>query len=246
MSAIGNLFTNIFGSAPATTPAPTGSQTPGTPAAGTQASPGTDNNGVVPAGAQGSETTPASPLDAFKDIWNTAPSAQETANNTSLFADLDPAKVMESARRVDFSKSVTPETLAKIQAGGPDAAQAFMAAMNSVAQTSYAQSAIATTKIVEQALAKQQERNDANLPTLVKKFSANENLLADNPLLKNPAIQPLVNALQEQLVRKNPQASTADIQSQVQEYFAGLAQTFAPKKAEVKVQASEDWDKFFN
>jgi len=83
---------------------------------------------------------------------------------------------------------------------------------------------------------------------MVKKVSANENLLASNPLLSNPAIQPLVGALQEQLVRKNPNASAAEIQQQVNEYFAALGNTFAPKPAPVsnsgKSKDSEDWEKF--
>ena len=120
--------------------------------------------------------------------------------------------------------------------------------MNSVAQTVFAQSALATTKIVEQALTKQQEQFDARLPTLVKKFSANENLPANNPLLSNPAIQPLVGALQEQLVRKNPNASAAEIQQQVNDYFTALGNTFAPKPTAApnagKVKDSEDWEKF--
>lgn len=233
-------------------PAPTGANNPGVPL------PGTTENGLPTppsgnsVGAPGnSDSNPSSPFAEFKDIWQT-PTTPDPSQ-APIFSQMDPAKVMEAAKKHNFATSITPEMLAKIQAGGTEATQAFAAAMNSVAQTVYAQSAVATTKIVEQALGKAQERYDANLPSLVKKLSANENLLAENPLLSNPAIQPLVGALQEQLVRKNPNATSAEIQSQVNAYFASLGTAFAPKpvetpasKAAKAAAVQDDWSKFFD
>lgn len=250
-----SIFEKLFGTAaPANTP-PTGVNNPGQPLPGTAASPGTAPNGVVPAApapapaAPTPASAPATPLDTFKDIWQT-PTNPDPNENQPIFANVDPQKLMESARKVDFAKAITPENLQKIQAGGQDAVAALAESMNSVAQTVFAQSALATTKIVEQALTKQQEQFDARLPTMVKKFSANENLLTNNPLLSNPAIQPLVGALQEQLIRKNPNASAADIQQQVNDYFAALGNTFAPKPTPApgtnKAKDSEDWEKFLS
>ena len=229
---------------------PTGAANPGQPLPGTQASQTTAPNGMVPVqdpnANPGNPGTSSSPLDAFKDIWQTP--ANQVAEQP-LFANLDPAKLMESARQVNFAKTLTPETMAKIQAGGPEASQAFMESMNQVAQQVYAQSAIATTKIVEQALSKTKQQYDAQLPSLVKKFSVGENLLAENPLLSNPAIQPLVGALQEQLLRKNPNASSAEIQDQVNQYLQALGTSFAPKpgpaKSAQQSRGEEDWSKFF-
>lgn len=248
-----SIFEKLFGSAPAQN-TPPGVTNPGQPLAGTAASPQTAPNGVVPAApspapapANAPAAAPASPLDGFKDLWQT-PTNPDPAENQPIFANVDPQKLMESARKVDFAKAITPENLQKIQAGGQDAVAAFADSMNTVAQTVFAQSALATTKIVEQALIKQQEQFDARLPTMVKKFSANENLLANNPILSNPAVQPLVGALQEQLVRKNPNASAAEIQQQVSDYFAALGNTFAPKPPQAtgqnKAKDSEDWEKF--
>ncbi len=215
----------------------------GKPLPGTQSTAQTDNNGVVPA-----QTDPGSPLDKHAKIWETPDTSKDTPP-AGLFDNVDPNKVMESARKVDFSKSLTPELLAKIQSGGQEATAALAQSLNSVAQTVYAQSAMATTKIVEQALAKQQEQFNAQLPQLLKSHSTQENLLAANPLLANPAIQPLVGALKEQLIRKNPNATSGEIQSQVMDYFQALGSSFAPKPATPKgkqVRAEEDWDKFFS
>ena len=252
-----SIFEKLFGTAPAPAPqpqGPSGVNNPGQPLPGTQASGQTAPNGLIPDGSSnappsGSPAPAASPLDGFKDIWQTPANPDPNANQ-ALFANLDPQKLMESAKKVNFSGALTQENLQKIQAGGQDAIQALQESLNSVAQTVYAQSAIATTKIVEQALGKQQERYDANLPTLVKKFSTNESLLSNNPLLQNPAIQPLVGALQEQLIRKNPNATSAEIQQQVSDYFAALGNTFATKTAtpagQGKTKEAEDWDKFLS
>ena len=236
-------------SAPAVNPPP--GQNPadaGKPIPGTQTTAQTAPNGVVPAQVQDTkQAEPGSPLDAHKDIWQT-PATTNNPEPGGVFANLDPQKVMESARKVDFTKSISPELLAKIQAGGAEAAQAFAQSMNSVAQTVYAQSAMATSKIVEQALEQQQEKFNAQLPQMFKSLSANEGLVASSPLLSNPAVQPLVGALKEQLIRKNPNATSSEIQTQVADYFAALGQSFAPKpQAQAGRGAKKDdfdWEKF--
>ena len=230
--------------APAATPAGGSTQVaqPGQPLPGTSATPATANNGVVPT------QDPAAPLDTFKDIWQTKPNPAEPAG--PMFANIDPKKIMESAGQVDFAKAITPEQLQAISAGGEGAMNAFAQAMNKVAQTVFAQSAVATTKIVDQAIAKTQENFDARLPSMVRKLSVNEGLSTNNPILNNPALTPLVSALSEQLVRKNPNATTQEIQSQVVEYFSGIGQMFAPKPA-ASTQATgantdPDWESFFS
>jgi hypothetical protein len=256
-----SIFQSIFGgSTPANQPAP------GNTNAGQGNTPGTQSNGVVPPGndtnqnqnqTAGGQTgqdwqkqEDQSPLAAFGDVWKTDPNAGAQGNQP-IFAGLDPAKVMESARKVDFSKAVSQEQLTAITEGGEGAVKAFAQAMNSVAQTVYGQSAIATAKMVEQALGKAQEQYDAKIPGLVKKLNANEGLAASNPLLQNPAIQPLVGALTEQLTRKNPNATSAEIQQQVNDYFAALGTSFAPKSKEDSSKSSGknnsvDWSTFLD
>lgn len=246
---------SMFRTAPvAPNPLPVGTPSqvnqPGQPLPGTAASSVTAPNGTVPAGASAEPTSVVSPFDAFKTVWET-PQNSPADPQAPMFGSVDPQKLMESAGKVDFAKAVTPEMLAAVTAGGEGAAAAFAQAMNKVAQTVYAQSAFATTKIVDQALAKAQEGYDARLPSMVKKFSVNENLQTSNPHLSNPALAPIVSALSEQLVRKNPNATAAEIQTQVSDYFAAIGTSFAPvapetpasKAAAAKAKA-EDWSKF--
>lgn len=253
--SIGSIMQNLFGGQTTTTPPaiipPTGAANPGQPMPGTQASPQTANNGLVPTQqpAQEPKQEPASPLDAYKDIWQTSTKPADQ-NNSALFANLDPAKVMESARKVDFTKSITPEQLTAINAGGPEAMQAVIQAMNAVAQTAYAQSAVATTKIVEQALAQSGQNNEAKFQAMIKKASTSEALLENNPAFQNPAVRPVAEALQEMLIQKNPNATKAEIATQVSDFFSAMGSTFAkPTQANATTSGQRkkddmDWSTF--
>lgn len=226
---------------------PTQAPNPGQPMQGTQASPVTAPNGLVP--TQNQQVTPQdqpAPFDAYKDVWNTKP--DPNANKT-VFADADPNKMMETARQVDFAKVLKPEQLQAISKGGPEAMEAFAQSLNSVAQTVYGQSAFATTKIVEQALARNKETTDKQMADMMKKFSTNEGLQASNPLLNNPAIKPIAEAITDQLIRKNPNATSSEIQTQVNDFFTAMGQNFAPKPASTQSSSSSrnddfDWSKF--
>jgi len=255
MSFLANLFGNATPATSAIPPvAPTGVANPGQPLPGTAASNQTANNGTVPAGAAqtgnpgNTGDSSASPLAKFEDVWKT-PDTATNDQTGGMFANLDPAKLLESARKVDFSKAVTPETLSAITAGGPEAAQALVTALNAVAQQGYAQSAMATAKIVDQALQEQAKNFQRDLPNQVKRFSVSENMAATNPLLSNPAVQPMAEALKEMLIRKNPNATAAEINTQIGDYFSTLGSAFAPKPAETPAQkqarANEvDWSSF--
>ena len=246
-------------SAPQNQPAqgPTQVNQPGQPLPGTQSSGQTAPNGMVPSQAQAlnvgnpDPNVVVSPLDTFKDIWSTPTTPDDS--NSPMFAGVDPTKLMESAGKVDFAKAATPEQLALINGGGQQAMETMLAVMNKVAQTVYAQSAFATTKIVDQAMERQQQNFAKQLPSMVRKLSVNEGLQTDNPLLSNPALTPLVSALSEQLVRKNPNATSTEIQAQVNDYFAALGTSFAPKppetpatRAAAKAAKQEDWGAFLN
>ena len=81
--------------------------------------------------------------DAFADLWKPV----EGQTPEQLFPNIDPAKLMEAAKKTDFAKVITDEQRQAIIAGGQDAVAAFTGAMNSVAQAVYANSALATTRL---------------------------------------------------------------------------------------------------
>lgn len=228
------MFSRIFGttSAPATT----------TPAAQTATTPAA----VTPT-QQATETAELPPMDHFKDLWNTEGNQEvDTTLPANMFAGVDPTKMLAAARKVDFSKSIPPEVLSKITAGGPEAAQAFAQALNDVSQRSYAQSSFAATKIVEQALAKFEEGMNNRLPTQMKSLQVADSLRESNPALNHPAAAPIVQALQAQFTTKFPNASATEIRQMATDYLTQFSQLVTPKPAAPAVPASENWEGFFS
>lgn len=227
------FFSNIFGSTstPASEP-----QSPAAPAV----------QAALPPLATPTPAVEASPMDQFKSLWEPATTPNvDTTLPANMFAGADPAKMLEAARKVNFAANVPADVLAKITAGGPDAAAAFAQAINDVAQRSYAQSSFASTKIVEAALAKFQEGLDARLPSQVKRHQVSESLRESNPALNHPAAAPIMEALQAQLTVKFPSASARELQDMASAYLTSFTSAAAPPKKADAVSESENWGKFF-
>jgi len=257
MSGIMSMFSNMFAApsapaatapaaqtAPATAPTTPGNIPQGAPATGV-AAPGTAPNGVLP-GNENANPKPATPLDQFSELWKT-PESNPNAQSSGVFGDIDPKRFMEAAGKIDFTKVVNTEQLTAITQGGEGAMQAFANAMNAVAQQTYAQSAYASTKIVEQAVAKMRENVLAELPSHIKKQTVSDNLRAENPVFSNPAVQPVISALEAQLTVKYPNASATEITQMAKNYVEALGTSFSPKPAEVKPKNNEtDWSSFLS
>ena len=187
-------------------------------------------------------------LDSWKDLWQPVPASKDIDGTLpgNMFASADPAKMLEAARKVDFAKSIPPEVLAKITAGGADAATAFMQALNSVGQQSYAQSSYATTKMIEAALAKYMEGADARLPSAIKKHQVSDTIRQSNPALSHPAAAPILEALQSQFTVKYPNATVSEINEMASKYLTQFSQLAnPPKKTEQEIAGDFDWDAGF-
>lgn len=228
-----SFFSNIFG----TTSSAEGAQVPQAQATQVQAPvPATP---VVP-------TTPVSPMDEFKSLWEpVVTSGVDGTLPANMFAGADSTKMLEAARKVDFAKSVPADVLAKITAGGPDAAAAFTQALNDVAQRSYAQSSFASTKIVEAALAKFQEGLDNRLPSQIKKHQVSDSIRDSNPALQHPAAAPIMDALQAQLTVKYPNATVSELRDMASSYLTSFTTAASPKKDPAAIPEAENWGKFF-
>lgn len=218
---------------------------PVVPAAPTPATPPVTPEPATPPVA----TPPAlpAPLDAFSNLWETAPT-DPNAQPASVFGGpIDPAKVFEAAKGANFAGTISQENLAKIAAGGQEAVVAFQEAINSATQSSFAQSTLAATKLIEQALAKQAAQFQADLPGLVKRHSAADSLHTENPALSNPAAAPIIQAVQAQLAIKHPNATASQLTAMAKDYLNNFAAVVAPPpapKAEPSAAAGTDWSKF--
>jgi len=199
-------------------------------------------NGVVPAG---SEAKPEeSPTAKFGTLWE--PAKTEEVKPGEQSQGLTPEKMLEAASKVDFTKALNRELVAKLQAGGEEAVQATLQLMNATAQQSYGQSVVVAQKLVERALAEARQEFAGQIPGMVKRQSANEALVQNNPAFKDPAVAPVVAAVQQQLHQKYPNATSAEIAELAQDYFKSAAGVFSGKPAEPsKPKGSEgdfDWE----
>lgn len=250
--SIMSMFQNAFGSQgsqPAAAPAAAPQQPaqPGNlPAAGTV--PAANNNPNTPAGTDAAALAPLEGMDQFNDLWKPAESPAGGAP-TGMF-NVDPTKLMEAAGRMDFSKAVTPDQLQAISAGGPEAVTAFAAAMNKVAQTVYAQNAMATTKIVEQAMAQGKQSMLSELPQHIKRQTVSDTLRTENPAFSHPAAAPILGALEQQMSVKYPNATASELAQMSRQYLENFSNMM--KKPDTSSNQSSansgemDWTKFLN
>jgi hypothetical protein len=200
--------------------------------------PASAGNPTVPAASisavadQSTTTTAPQGLDKFNDLFvlSEADKAQLQAPE-SPFAKVTPEAIQQVAGNTDFSKVVTPELMAKISAGGEEATAAMITAMNLVAQQGYAQSATASMKLIDTALAKQREQFQAELPNLIKSQTVTESLRNSNPIFNHPAAAPMLDTLQKQIQIKNPTATADQIRKQAEDYLLNFATAANPNAA---------------
>lgn len=208
---------------------------------------GTAPNGTVPATVATQENTVKSGLDAFADIWNTE--ANQGAQGQPLF-NVSHDKMIEAARKQNFTAGINPELAAKITAGGPEAVVAMMEMMNTVAQNAYAQSAFAGTQLITGALDKSQFAKASDIDSRVKALGLDANLRTENPMFAHPAAQPLLQSVQAQLLTKFPNATPAELTKMAQDYLISFAQGVnAPQQQQQQQQNAKDaggmdWSKF--
>lgn len=245
-----SIFDKLFGSQQPATPA--------APAAGIPTQPGNLNPGApsgdpanptLPNGAVDASKKDQSPLDQFTQLWEPV-AVDPNAPKPEPLVNFDPKQVAEAAKKLDFSKLVTPDQMQAITAGGEGAAQAFMQAMNSVAQGAFAQSMFANSKMTEQAVAKAQAMFENMIPAHVKKLTVSDNLRSENPVFNHPAASPILGAIEAQMSVKFPNASPTELTALAKQYLENFADAVkAPSKAaeEKKQQASNkdtDWSNF--
>jgi len=232
-------------------PTPLGSPTvPGNlpPASGLPAAEttGTAANGVVPAEVITPVAEPVSPMVEFEKLWEpVAKSGEPSAQPQKL----DPAKLKEIVSKATLTNAVTPEMLTAVTAGGEGAQEAFMSALNSVGQTVLMQATLASNKITEQAVEAAILKQQAEIPNLIRTQSAAAQLRTENPLFSNPAITPVIQAVEQQLAAKNPEATPQELTAMAKNFVTTMAESFAPAPAPATTAVGgatpQDWEAYF-
>jgi hypothetical protein len=257
MSVMDKIFGLVKPAAPNQTPAQTQLQQnqaavqnnlQAPPNTNTAQSAQTASNGLIPEGS--GEKPPESPVAKFETLWEPPkPVEGENKNNQQTRQQITAEQMLEAAGKVDFTKVLDQETLQKISAGGQDAVNAMVQALNKTAQNVFAQSTLVTQKLIERENAKTREEFNAQLPSLVKKQSLSARLVAENPAFAHPAVAPMITALQSQLQEKYPKATEAELQTLAKEYLTGVAGIVAPSQKQTDGKAKDapdavDWDQY--
>lgn len=199
-----------------------------------EASSHVQNNPMIPDSSNSPQQVPTpenpapeSPVAKFDDLWTMEPTQPNQAPNFKL----DPQHLSKVSSQMDFSRAVSQEDLSRIAQGGEEAVGALINVLNTVGRSIFSMNAQFTSHMTEQGYNTAQQAIDAGLPNLVKKqFSQNE-LFQTNPKLKEPALQPLVMAIQSQVAQKHPNATPSEVNAMVNQYFTEIVgKSFAPEQ----------------
>jgi hypothetical protein len=225
----------------------------GAPGTGTTAANGTNpTNGQGATGGNADQNK--SPFAEFEKLWEpvTGPDGKPVVVTNDPLYTVDNNKVLEAARKTDFKSFVTQEHIAAMQKGGSEAVAAMLDAMQAMSQATYANAAVAATKIAEQGITKALSQAEGRLPGLIRNQQVSESLIQNNPALKNPAVAPLVEMARNQFIQKNPTATPAEIQESVNRYFMEVSNAFNPtarqeaqRQQEAVQKQGSEWDRFF-
>ena len=244
-----SFFSNIFGGAPAPAAAPAApgptnnlanNAAPAPPANSAVTAP----NGTVP--PEGNKAADQSPTEKFKDLWD--PVKTEDGKPGDKPQGLTPEQMLEAASKVDFRKVLDQESLAKIKAGGDEAVGALADLLNKTGQSVYGQGLVVTQKLIEKAVSEAREDFQKQLPQYVRGAAARDSLIKDNAAFKDPAVAPVVEAIQSQLQAKFPNATADELSEMARDYFKAASgvltsdpksKTTAPKKSN-----SDDWEEW--
>lgn len=179
------------------------------------------DNPTIPKGTEpGANPNPQtqatqSPTDNFSDLWNTS---NQQPNQAPDFK-LNPEQLQQVTGKMDFTRNLNREDLAAIAQGGDAAVTALGNILNGFGRELFGASAQFSSHMTENGYKSASQIIDQGLPGLVRSQMTEQHLYTSNPKLKDPALQPLVGAMQSQFSAKYPNASPQEITDMVSKYF---------------------------
>lgn len=225
--------------------APNGAQQPGSPAAVSQQpvqqqqqqSPFADFEGMFKI-----DDKTANPVDAL---------------NSPVFA-MDAEKLQQHVSKMNFAQQIDPQQMQAILQGD---GQALSTVLNSVAQNVFQQTARFMQSAMENGFGTYNGRLNAALPVHMRQFMSQQEVARELPFAGDPGVAPMVQALQSQFLRANPNMSPQEVSSKVKQFLQTVASqmqsqqpqpqrdpfTGAPLGSQQQQQmpGNEAWDDFF-
>ena len=177
-----------------------------------------------------SDDTNKSPLAEFTGLWDSPPAPKEGEAIPPDWNDhgsivpkinVDPKKLMESARKIDFSRALNQDRV-KAALGGDIGA--FNEVINSALQASFANQAMTMSRMAETMMAQMAEKlYSGALPHHFHKHQVNQTIDSENPIFTDPAVAPMLEMVKGQMQLKYPKASAKEISDMAKKYISGFA-----------------------
>lgn len=227
-------------------PAPAAVQTPaGDPNANPAATNPTDPNAVNPA---------TGVVDPFAQIQNPWSNPTQDANAPKQFAanavvNFDQQAVQQAVQKMDFVGQIPQQITDLIASGDPAKVQQGIAAIvNNVGRTVYMQVAASMSGLVNNAFGSYDTNSKASIADMIRQNSASAGLMDTHPILSNPAVKPMADALISQYTKNNPGKTPSQIQQMAVDYIksmsaavTGTAASEAAVSPTAQAPASVDW-----
>lgn len=185
-----------------------------------------------------------SPLADYSTLWDTVPKEKGKEGEPEPAAELTAENLQKVMAKADFSKVITSEQLTAIAAGGEEASKALPELLNAVVQAAMVQSTLINNQLTEKAVAKAEATASARIPALLREQAAASHAVDTNPIFKDPAVAPIMDATRTQLLLKFPDATPAKITEMTQKFILTMGEAFAPKPAVSETSDETDWNKF--
>lgn len=234
------------GQAPSAAPAPTA--TAALAANALSPAPAGDSSSSNPAMQPGQGAAPADPMAAWAEMFKPA-TASVAAGDVKVPAapdlwNVNPEQLAKAAQGINLS-SVVPQELMQKALGG-DAAS-FMEVINKSSQMTFMMAYQAAMQGVKPAMDARFDAFSKEMPSTFKQLSVDATLQGD-PLLSNPAMQPVVSSVRAQILAKHPDATPQQIQQAISEYLKSVGISMAPPSAAANIKQGSskevDWDNF--
>jgi hypothetical protein len=196
------------------------------------------------------ETPPVeSPVTDYSKLWEPIAAPTPAPGTVPADPNAETNRIVEQAKGMDFTKVIPAEVFTKIQNGGPEAQGALAEALNVVAQAAYAQSHYASAATIKEAIKEARNEFQKEIPDIIRRHNVTDVLRGNDPRYNDPEIAPLLQAIDQQITLKFPQATSSQIADMRTQYLDRVAGKFSPSKDVPEVKDSrngdvEDWDAF--
>lgn len=213
-------------------------------------------NGPQPGTGAQQQQQQQSPFEAFAGMFKVDDKTVNPVDALSnpVFA-MDAEKLKQHVAKMNFAGQVDPQQMQQILQGD---ASALSSVLNSVAQNVFQQMSQFMQQAMESGFNTYNGRLGAALPVQMRQFASQQEVAKELPFARDAGVAPLVEALQAQFLRSNPNMSPQELAGKVKQFMQTIASqmqnqqqqpardpfTGAPVQQQQQ-QAGADWDDFF-